>query len=91
METFGSLLYEDQWEESNPRGTAPGIMSNYTQDLLFSMERLSQNPFSLVHLGTDEELPFPVDDDVAKDISGVTLEELKTGGNLYFVDCEFML
>lgn len=88
MESYGSLLYEDQWKESNPRGTAPGIMTNYTQDLLFSMERLSQNPFSLVHIGTEDELAFPVDDEVVKELSGVSLEKLKASGNLYFVDCK---
>lgn len=89
MEAYATILYEDQWKESNPRSTAPGIMTNYTQDLLFSMERLSQNPYPLELVDPDAELPFTLDDDVATEIAGVTLEELKSAGSLFYVDREF--
>lgn len=41
------LLYKNEWNQSNPIGIAPGYFTNYTQDLHFSMERLSVNPFSM--------------------------------------------
>ena len=80
-------MYEDQWKESNPRSVSPGIMTNYTQDLLFSMERLSQNPFSLVKIKKDDDLPFEVSEEDAKKIAGASLEELQSSGKLFFVDC----
>ena len=63
-------------------------MTNYTQDLLFSMERLSQNPYALRLVDSAEELPFEVADELTAEIAGVTLEELKTAGNLFYVDCK---
>lgn len=90
MEAYATVLYEGQWMESNPRSTAPGIMTNYTQDLLFSMERLSQNPYPLKLVHPAEELPFQIADEVATEIAGATLEELKSTGLLFYVDREFL-
>lgn len=47
MDDYINVLYGDAWLNANPLQEAPGIMTNYTQDLLFSMERLSQNPYPL--------------------------------------------
>jgi hypothetical protein len=63
-------------------------MTNYTQDLLFSMERLSQNPYSIRLVDPAEDFPFQVADELTTEITGVTLEELKSAGDLYYVDCK---
>lgn len=86
LDDWANVLYGDEWQVSNPRGTAPGIMTNYTQDLLFSMERLSQNPYPLRLVDPSEELPFTIDDSMANEITGTTLEELKSSGSLFYVD-----
>jgi hypothetical protein len=31
LQDYISVLYHDEWNNSNPLGTAPGIMTNYTQ------------------------------------------------------------
>ncbi|KAH8103496.1 lipoxygenase [Cristinia sonorae] len=86
LDDYAKVLYEGQWVNSNPRGTAPGIMTNYTQDLLFSMERLSQNPYSLRLLKRNEPLPFQVEESVTSKLAGTTLRDLQAGGKLFFVD-----
>ena len=63
-------------------------MTNYTQDLLFSMERLSQNPYNLRAFRQGENLPFEVDDALVEEISGVSLKELQARGDLFMADCE---
>ena len=80
-------LYEGQWKTANPDGVDPGILSNYTQDLLFSMERLSTNPFSIrrLHPQTDT-LPFGVDDDIVMELTLMSLEDLHAAGRLFLVD-----
>lgn len=37
-----------------------GLLTNYTQDLLFSMERLSLNPYAVRRLTIDDGIPFEV-------------------------------
>ena len=86
MEDYVTVLYENQWKESNARGTAPGIMTNYTQDLLFSMERLSQNPYPVKLVAPGAELPFQLEE--AREIAGASLEELQASGSLFYVDRE---
>lgn len=62
-------------------------MTNYTQDLLFSMERLSVNPFSIRRLNpASDTLAFPVDDDIAVNVTNLTLDELLAGGYLFYVE-----
>ena len=62
-------------------------MTNYTDDLLFSMERLSQNPFPLQLVKPTDPLPFAVADDVTFKITGVsTLEKLQANSTLFVVD-----
>ncbi|KOS18557.1 Linoleate 9/13-lipoxygenase [Escovopsis weberi] len=86
LDDYTHLLYDGQWQNVNPRGVAPGIMTNYTQDLLFSMERVSQNPYSLTLVKPGSGLPFAVDDDTARQIAGATLEELQAASHLFYVD-----
>ncbi|KLU85502.1 manganese lipoxygenase [Magnaporthiopsis poae ATCC 64411] len=71
-----ALHYDGQWKESVPGGIDKGIMSNYTSDLLFAMERLSNNPY----------LPFSIDGEVVKKLTGTTLEVLHEGGRLFVAD-----
>ena len=49
-----------------PEGLDPGMLSNYTKDLLFFLERLLVNPYSIrrPHLMKDS-LVFLVDNDTA--------------------------
>lgn len=86
LDDYARVLYNNEWTNSNPRGEAPGIMTNYTQDLLFSMERLSQNPYPLHFVKSGEALPFTLADDLAIKIAGVTLKQLQSAGKLYVVD-----
>lgn len=61
-------------------------MTNYTLDLLFSMERLSQNPYPLRLIKPHERLPFYIARDVTFKVTGTSLEELRARGNLFYVD-----
>jgi hypothetical protein len=82
-----NILYKDQWTQSVPEGLDPGMLSNYTQDLLFSMDRLSVNPFSIKRLHPiDDRLPFIVDDALVSNITGATLERLHERGFLFHAD-----
>lgn len=82
-----TLLYDNQWKNTLPRGPAPGILSNYTQDLLFSMERLSTSPYAVRRLVPSvDSLPFQVNDCIAKAVSGSTLDELLEAGRLFYID-----
>ncbi len=65
-------------------------MTNYTQDLLFSMERLSQNPYPLRLVKPTDTLPFQVPEDLTMKISGVSLEALKTRESLFLVDRKWL-
>lgn len=81
------LLYKDQWKLSNPGGIAPGAFTNYTQDLFFSMERLSVGPFSTHRLHPSKDrLPFTMDAAAVKEITGQSLEQLHATGRLFFAD-----
>ena len=82
-----SILYENQWANANPTGILPGSYTNYTQDLFFSMERLSVSPFSLVRLNPKtSKLPFAIEDPIVKNLTTMTLSGLHSAGRLFFVD-----
>nr|P0CT92.1 RecName: Full=Manganese lipoxygenase; Short=MnLOX; AltName: Full=Linoleate 9S-lipoxygenase; Short=Linoleate 9S-LOX; AltName: Full=Manganese 9S-lipoxygenase; Short=9S-MnLOX; Flags: Precursor [Nakataea oryzae]BBC44107.1 lipoxygenase [Nakataea oryzae] len=82
-----ALLYDGHWKASVPEGIEKGMLSNYTSDLLFSMERLSNNPYSLKRLHpTKDKLPFSVEDKVVKQLTATTLAALHKAGRLFFVD-----
>ena len=83
---YVDVLYQNEWKESNPRGTDPGIMTNYTQDLLFSMERLSLNAYPLQLVKPTDTLPFQVADNITTSLAGVTLQALQAKGSLFAVD-----
>ncbi|CAN8104864.1 unnamed protein product [Discula destructiva] len=80
-------LYDNQWKNTLPKGPAPGMLSNYTLDLLFSMERLSTSPNAVRRLmPSGDSLPFEVQDLAAKAVSGMTLQELLEAGRLFYID-----
>ena len=64
------------------------MLSNYTDDLLFSMERLSVQPFSLRRIGIDADLPFTIAKDVVESVTKTTqsLDDLHKAGRLFIVD-----
>lgn len=67
-----------------PSGPYPGILANYTDDLLFSMAQLSENPFRIVRVPRHALLPFAVLN--AERIAGQTLPALQDAGRLFFAD-----
>ena len=78
------MLYTGEWKKSNPLGIAPGYFTNYTQDLHFSMERLSVNPFSTSRLHPNDELPFTLDNIDVPKIADLSLDQLHKSGRLFF-------
>ncbi|TVY94043.1 Manganese lipoxygenase [Lachnellula willkommii] len=80
------LLYKNQWKKSLPEGVDVGVLTNYTNDLLFSMERLSVNPYSIKRLNQSDTLAFQVDNGTATNITGTTLSGLLNSGSLFYVD-----
>ncbi|KAK5269707.1 hypothetical protein LTR99_007142 [Exophiala xenobiotica] len=82
-----ALLYDGHFKTFLPHGPAPGILSNYTQDLLFSMERLSLSPYQVKRLNpASDTLQFTIDDKLAKNITGMTLQALLGAGRLFYAD-----
>lgn len=81
-------LYNGEWQiSSSPTGQAPGILTNYTQDLLFSMERLSFSPYAVRRLMPGKDTPaFSVSDVVVLNITGQTLNQLFQSGRLFYAD-----
>ncbi|GMG44962.1 unnamed protein product [Aspergillus oryzae var. brunneus] len=82
------VLYKDQWVSTIPDGVAPGMLTNWTQDLLFSMERLSINPYVVRRLHpSNDHLPLDVDDHVMRDLAGGrTLAVLHQEGRLFLAN-----
>lgn len=80
-------MYKDHWKRSIPTGPAVGALSNGSTDLQFSMERLSASPYSVRRLHPIiDDLPFPLDVDLAVKIAGLDLETLHKEGRLFFSD-----
>lgn len=62
-------------------------MSNSTEDLLFSMERLSVNPYGVRRLHpTADILPFDIEPAVSKQLTGTDMQTLHRTGRLFYVD-----
>ncbi|PWY93119.1 putative arachidonate 5-lipoxygenase [Aspergillus sclerotioniger CBS 115572] len=82
------VIYKGQWASTLPDGVAAGMLTNWTQDLLFSMERLSINPYVVRRLHpSNDHLPFGVDDAVARHLTaGRTLAVLHQEGRLFFAN-----
>lgn len=78
-------LYDGEWTQILPKGPVPGVLTNYSQDLFFSMERLANSPFSVRRLGSGS-LPFDVEDSVAQTVAGASLQQLLDAGRLFYAD-----
>ncbi|KAJ7599408.1 lipoxygenase [Mycena floridula] len=84
-------LYElCNWRITIPDGVAQGVLSNGTSDLLFAMDRLSIQPYSVRRLGPSETLSFTIDSDIAKNLANMTQEDLHAEGRLFYVDYRFL-
>jgi arachidonate 15-lipoxygenase (second type) / 8-lipoxygenase (S-type) len=82
-----TLLYDGHWKTLLPEGPVPGMLTNYTQDLLFSMERLSLSPYQIRRLNPSSDiLQFVIPDSVSKSITGMTLRQLLQTGRLFYAD-----
>lgn len=80
-------LYDGEWQNTLPNGPFPGVLSNYTNDLLFSMERLSTSPYQVRRLNpSSDSLNFQVADDVATNVTGETLQSIFSAGRLFYAD-----
>ena len=80
-------LYDNEWENTLPKRPDPGVLTNYTQDLLFSMERLSLSPYQVRRLDPSaDELAFQIDNSTAMNVSGMTLQQLLQTGRLFYAD-----
>ncbi|KAK4213543.1 lipoxygenase [Rhypophila decipiens] len=84
-------LYDDEWLLANPSGLDPGVATNYTQDLFFSMQRLSNSPYQIRRLNPAAEpdsLQFAVDDETVRTLTGtnLTLPDLHQEGRLFYAD-----
>ncbi|KAK5629358.1 hypothetical protein RRF57_005073 [Xylaria bambusicola] len=77
-------LYDHEWVITVPEGPYIGMLSNYTSDLLFSMERLSTAPASVARVGASDALLFAVDN--AASITGLSLKQLQAQGRLFVID-----
>ncbi|GAB1736989.1 hypothetical protein NU219Hw_g354t2 [Hortaea werneckii] len=80
-------LYDGQWENSMPSGSFDGVLTNYTDDRFFSMERLANSPYAVRRLepGVDS-LAFQLDDSLATNLTTLTLQELFDAGRLFYAD-----
>ena len=80
-------MYEQQWKGTIPDGVSPGMLTNWTQDLLFSMERLSINPYVVRRLHPDHDgLPYAVERAAVEKLTGQTMDQLHGSGSLFFAN-----
>jgi arachidonate 15-lipoxygenase (second type)/8-lipoxygenase (S-type) len=88
LDTFEEypLLYKGQWAETLPQGPDPGVLTNHTQDLFFSMERLANSAFSVRRLPKSSRLPFQVSNSVISKVANSSLEKLLQDGRLFYAD-----
>ena len=70
----------------------PGSETNYTQDLYFSMERLSVSPFSVSRLDPAKNvtLPFAVEDEIVIGLTTMNISALHSSGRLFFADESYL-
>ena len=77
-------LYNGEWQLTLPMGPVPGVLTNYTQDLLFSMERLSISPYQVRRLNpSTDQLAFQIDVEGA---CGMSLQQLFQAGRLFYAN-----
>ncbi|KAG6005148.1 hypothetical protein E4U21_000402 [Claviceps maximensis] len=81
-----SKLYDGQWKNSIRDVIDSSFYTNQTNDLFFSMQRLTLNPLVLRRLNPNERLPFSVDDAVARNVTTMTANQLLRQGRLFYAD-----
>ncbi|KUI65625.1 Linoleate 11-lipoxygenase [Cytospora mali] len=82
-----TLIYDGEWTHTLPKGPTPGVLTNFTQDLLFSMERLSTSPYAIRRLNpSSDSLAFEVDNSIVNKVAGKTLRQLFEAGRLFYAD-----
>ncbi|KAH8666967.1 lipoxygenase [Xylariales sp. PMI_506] len=80
-------LYKGEWQNTIPDGVDQGMLTNYTQDLLFSMQRLSSSPYQIRRLNSAADtLPFTIDNNTTTQITGLNLQQLFQQGRLFYAD-----
>ncbi|KAH8883024.1 Lipoxygenase [Thozetella sp. PMI_491] len=80
-------LYKHELQNSLPDGPVLGSLTNYTQDLFFSMERLANSPYNVRRLyPSNDTLQFQVEDVVALQVANMTLQQLFQSGRLFYTD-----
>ncbi|KAI3329410.1 lipoxygenase [Xylariaceae sp. AK1471] len=77
--------YKNQWNMSLPRGPMMGMLTNYTDDRLFSMMRLSASPYKIQRVQRHEALLFPIEN-AASITGGLSLKDLQAQGRLFSTD-----
>ncbi|KAJ8129773.1 hypothetical protein O1611_g3859 [Lasiodiplodia mahajangana] len=78
-------VYINQWNMSLPRGPMLGMLTNYTDDRLFSMMRLSATPYKIQRVQRHDALLFPVEN-AASITGGLSLRDLRSQGRLFSTD-----
>lgn len=77
--------YVNQWNMSLPRGPMLGMLTNYTDDRLFSMMRLSATPYKIQRVQRRDSFLFPVEN-AASITGGLSLADLRAQGRLFSTD-----
>ena len=81
------ILYQGQWNQSIPSGIDQGLLTYYPNDLMFSMERLSVNPYSIKRLQPSiDTVPFQIEEMIAYEVANTTVQSLFESRNLFYVD-----
>lgn len=74
-------------EATLPGGPNPGVLTNYSEDLFFSMERLANSPYQVRRLDPDSDsLAFHVEDSIVQKLANSTLDDLFQAGRLFYAD-----
>lgn len=82
-----TLLYQGEWQLTLPNGPEKGVLTNYTSDLLFAMERLSVSPYALRRLNpAKDSVPFTLPGNTARNLTGSSLQQLLSAGRLFYID-----
>ncbi|KAJ7113118.1 lipoxygenase [Mycena epipterygia] len=86
FDDYKKLYNSGNWESTMPSGVVSGALTNGSSDLLFAMERLSIQPYSIRRINASETLSFTVDDATAKNLTTLTHAALQKAGRLFYID-----
>ena len=82
-----AATYEHQWKGTIPEGVSLGMLTNWTQDLSFSMERLSINPYVVRRLHpVHDGLPYAVGGAAVEKLTGQNMDQLHASDRLFFAN-----